>query len=358
MTATVAAGAYFAPGGSARVRAVLRAGADGVRIEAESGAVLAGPLAAAALQVSPRVGNTPRFVRFPDGGAFETADNAAIDALLAPLRPRHGLVHRLESRLRYALIGVAVTAVLAWGAVRHGIPALAEAAARALPPSVTARLGEGVLEVLDSRLLGPSTLAEAEQARLRARFEPFTRGAGGGVPVRIEFRDAERTLGPNALALPSGTIVFTDQLVRRAAGDDELIGVLVHEIGHIEHRHALRHAIQGSTLGLVATVLTGDVSSIPSVIAAIPVILTELGYSRDFEFEADRHAARVLRQHGLPPEALGRMLAALERDHGDAACALAEDAAPRGCHGEDWWRYLSTHPPVSERIRRLGEAGG
>nr|WP_286206610.1 M48 family metallopeptidase [Thauera linaloolentis] len=223
---------------------------------------------------------------------------------------------------------------------------------------MAARLGDGVLELLDGRLLKPSALPAEEQARLRARFEPFLRSAGGGMPLRVEFRDAAASVGPNALALPSGTLVFTDQLVRLAGSDEELIGVLAHEIGHVEHRHALRHAIQGSTLGLAATVLTGDISSISSVIAAIPVILTELGYSRDFEFEADRHAAAVLRQHGLSPAVLGDLLARLDRRHADDCAREAAAAGGGDCHGEDWWRYLSTHPPTAERIRRIGGQDG
>ena len=353
------AGAWFASGTSARVPAVLRVGTDGVRIEAGDGGLLAGPRPLAALEVSSRLGDTPRFVRFPAEGAFETADNTAVDALLSPLRPRHDLAHRLESRLRYVLLGLAVTAVFAWAVVRHGIPALAESAAHAVPPHLAARLGDGVLELLDGRLLAPSTLPETEQARLRARFAPFMRDAGGGVPLRVEFRDAADTLGPNALALPSGTVVFTDQLVRLAGSDEELIGVLAHEIGHVEHRHALRRAIQGSAVGLAATVLTGDVSSISSVVAAVPVILTELGYSREFEFEADRHAAGVLQRHGLPPTLLGDLLARLDKSH-VAGCGPEREAggASGDCHGEGWWRYLSTHPPTAERIRRLGEASG
>ncbi len=355
------AGAYFAPGRSVRVAACLRGPSDALRVESDGGAMLAGPASVDELEISSRIGNTPRFVRFAGGGTFETADNAAVDALLARARRRHGLAHRLESRLRYVALGLVVTVAFVWGAARYGIPVLAEVAAHAMPAELVVRLGDGVLDMLDEHFLEPSTLPADEQARLRARFAPFVAAAGGGVPIQVEFRDAEKTLGPNALALPSGVVVFTDQLVKLAAADDELIAVLAHEIGHIEHRHALRHAIQGSTLGLAVTVLTGDIASVSSMIAAIPVILTELGYSRDFEFEADRHAALVLQRNGLEPAALARALARLERSHGGERCAehagaAAETGGGSGggdCHGEAWWRYLSTHPPTTERIRRL-----
>lgn len=351
-------GMYFAPGSSARLAASLRGDADALHLVGEDGAVLFGPLRLEALEISPRVGNTPRFVRFAAGGAFETADNAAIDALLACRQPRHGLAHRLESRLRYVVIGVLVTAVFVFGVARYGVPAFAKFAAGNLPPAVMSRLGDGVLEMLDKHLLAPSTLPQAEQERLRQHFAPYMAKVAAGVPIRLEFRDAGKSIGPNALALPSGVVVFTDQLVRLMekeadAADAALIGILVHEIGHIEHRHALRQSIQGSTLGLAAMVLAGDVSSVSSLIAAIPVVLTELGYSREFEFEADRHAAGVLRQNGMNPAALGHSLQRLEQAHGAENCADEEKSGPGSCHEAAWWRYLSTHPPTAERIRRL-----
>lgn len=351
-------GMYFAPGSSARSAARLCGDADALRLVGDDGVALLGPLPLEALEISPRVGNTPRFVRFAAGGAFETADNAAIDALLARRHPRHGLAHRLESRLRYVVIGVLVTAAFVFGVARYGVPAFAKVAAESLPPSAMTRLGDGVLDVLDRQLLEPSALPPAEQERLRRLFAPYMAKAAAGVPIRLEFRDAGKSIGPNALALPSGVVVFTDQLVRLMekepnAADAALIGILAHEIGHIEHRHALRQSIQGSTLGLAVMVLTGDVSSVSSLIAAIPVVLTELGYSREFEFEADRHAAGVLRQNGMNPAALGHSLQRLEQAHGAENCADEEKSGPGSCHEAAWWRYLSTHPPTAERIRRL-----
>uniref|UniRef100_UPI0032DF0424 M48 family metallopeptidase n=1 Tax=Azotobacter salinestris TaxID=69964 RepID=UPI0032DF0424 len=344
MTASII-GTWFG-GANSRPQSARLTLADGRISVCADGVVLAGPLALAQLTVSSRLGSTPRFLRFPDGGSFETADNDGVDRLLVPLRPHHGLLHRLESSLRHVLLGLVVTVAFVWGAVRYGIPTLAEVTAFSLPPALNRQIGDGALELLDSRAFAPSTLAVAEQARLRARFAALLASAATQ-PLRIEFRDAARSLGANALALPSGTIVFTDQLVRLAERDEELMAVLAHEIGHIERRHALRQVLQASALGLVAMAVTGDVSSVSSAVAAIPVLLTQLGYSRAFEHEADRYGAGLLARHGIDTSHLGVMLSRLEnsRDcvrHGDCE-------SPAG----GWQDYLSTHPPTAERLQRL-----
>lgn len=342
------AGVFFSGSGSRRLPATLTLAEGAFTVQGDAG-VLAGPLPQAQVTVSSRLGRTPRFLRFPDGGCFETADNDAIDRLLTPLRPAHDLAHRLESRLRYVALGLLVTVAVVWGGVRYGIPALAQTVAYALPPAVDRQIGDGALELLDAQLLGPSTLDAAEQARLQAVFAPLLAPVSTPArPVTVVFRAGRHGLGANALALPSGTIVFTDQLVRLAVRDEELLAVLAHEIGHVEGRHALRQVLQASALGLVVTAVTGDVSSVSSLVTAIPVLLTQLGYSRSFEFEADRYAVRTLATQGIPAAHFGAMLSRLDRDPDckpEADCAASESG---------WQDYLSTHPATEERLRALG----
>ena len=309
---------------------------------------LAGPVPLEAVAISSRLGNTPRILRFADGGSFETADNAAVDRLLSGSGRRHGLVHRLESSLRYVLLGVLVSALFVWGGVRYGIPALAEGMAFALPESVSRQVGQGVLELLDRQILFPSELAETEQARLRERFAPLLQREGA--PIHLEFRKAAEQIGANAFALPSGTVVFTDQLVTLAGHDEELLAVLAHEIGHVERRHGLRQALQGSALGLLVMTVTGDLSSVSSLVAAIPVLLTQLGYSRDFEHEADRFAAELLAEQDIDARRLGEILARLEQA---ARSCKPDESCTQEADG--WSRYLSTHPPTEERRRLLGD---
>ena len=67
----------------------------------------------------------------------------------------------------------------------------------------------------------------------------LTISAGQGPPgrYRLELRSGE-ALGANALALPSGIVIMTDDLVALAKSDDEIGAVMAHELGHVRGRHA------------------------------------------------------------------------------------------------------------------------
>jgi predicted Zn-dependent protease len=91
--------------------------------------------------------------------------------------------------------------------------------------------------------------------------------------------------------------------------------------------------------------VTGDVSSTSSLITAAPLILTQTGYSRDFEREADYFAWQSMKQHSIPPEHFTTMLQRLEGSH--RVDSKQEDSALEG--------YLSTHPATQERVRMFGK---
>ncbi len=343
-------GTFFNGGSSRKERVLLHCAADRLlSVLRGDGEKLAGPEPLSDVDISSRLGNTPRFIRFADGGVFETADNDSIDQLLSEVRPQSGLLYRLESKLRYALIGLLVTIVFVWGSVQYGIPAVAQYTAFALSPENNRRVGQGVLGVLDRFYVTPSRLPEEEQLRLRRRFLQFI-GTADGIPIQVEFRNGAKSFGPNALALPSGTIVFTDQLVRLARHDEELMAVFAHEVGHVVRRHSMRHLLQNSALTAVVVAVTGDVSSVSSVIAAAPVLLVQSGYSRSFEREADRYAIQQMRQQGIDVAHFATMLRNLEKAH---RCGERDERTCRERTDSQWNDYLSTHPPTDERVRML-----
>ncbi|WP_372831032.1 M48 family metallopeptidase [Pontibacterium sp.] len=296
------------------------------------------------LKVSPRIGNTPRFLDLPDGSRLESSQNDLIDQLCEQFNPeahkRAGLIHTLESKLRYALAAVVITGLMIWWFVAAGLPAIADQVAQRLPISITQELGAETLAVLDqSGLFSDSQLPEGQQQAIRQQFRQIAESQTSAFNYRLHFRDGG-IMGPNALALPSGDILITDQLIELADHPQGIQGVLAHEVGHVEHRHSLRMILQSSTYPLIITAVTGDMSAATTVLAALPTLLVEKSYSRRFEEEADQFAIDYMRQENMDVKHLATLLTQLENN-------IKRSNIP------DWF---SSHPATERRVQMLEDA--
>lgn len=290
--------------------------------------------ALADLRVSDRLGNTMRSIAFPDGSRGETADNDGVDRLLAAHRPAaSGWLHRLESRYSAVLAALLLTVLATWAFVAHGVPWLAEQVAEVLPASLDRHLGEQTLAALDEALFEPTALDQAVRDDYRARFAALARGLDAGHDYRLLFRHSP-VIGANALALPDGSVLLTDELVGLAKEPAEVEAVLAHELGHVARRHGLRSALQSSLVVLVVAAVTGDLGSAGGLASALPVVLVESGYSRDLETEADLYGRQLMDRHGIPRQAFPAILRRL-------AAAAGEGGEGHG--------FLDTHPSVPER---------
>jgi Zn-dependent protease with chaperone function len=305
------------------------------------GATEALKVAFAECEVSPALGRTPRTITLPGGATIETSDFAP----LAQWERQHrrggleGWVHVLESRWRYAALAAVVMLLAAFAGYVWGIPAAAHAIAFRIPPAFIAKLGDETLTAIEHLLkLKPSELPAERQSALRQGFDRMARDLGtAGFRYQLLFRESERT-GPNAFALPTGTIVVTDALVKLAERDEEIFAILAHEITHVEQRHGVRAALQNSGVFVLLALLYGDLASITSLGATLPAVLAESRYSRHFEREADLGAAAYCRHRGWGLGPLRQMFERLGHEHPEVA-------------GASW---ISSHPAIEERIRALG----
>lgn len=295
------------------------------------------------LRLSEPMGAAPRLITFADGAFCEVRDHAGLAWLLEQTGHRDNLVVRWQYSLRWVLAALVLFVALAAAGYRYGVPWLAQQLAERVPAAVARDIGEQALKQLDDGLAEPSRLAAARREEIVARFGRLAPPAGKPVPHRIVFRRSQ-AFGANALALPSGTLIVFDDLVALAHSDEEILGVLAHELGHVRARHGLRLMLQGSIVGLVSAWYIGDVSS---ALAAAPVLLLQASYSREFEREADAYAIDMLRANAIAPAHLADLLERLEnarerRRTGREAAATMPD-------------YLSTHPATGERLRLLRE---
>lgn len=290
--------------------------------------------------VESRLGRGPRFIRLADGGRCEVADNDTLDAILATWAPTpaSAWLHRLETSWTQVLLATVLLAALGWATIHFGLPWAARQVAFLLPAGLTRTLGDQTLATLDQTILQHTQLTHERQLALRAQFAQFLAQTGDTAPHTIEFRAMKGAVA-NAFALPSGTIVLTDELVFLAGDDREILAVLAHECGHVAHRHALRAVLQNSAVFVVIALITGDVSSATAFGGAIPAFLLQSKFSRAFEREADTYAVQALRRAGLAPDHLATMLDRLSQSHGATDSKVLH--------------YLGTHPPSAERIEAI-----
>lgn len=293
----------------------------------------------AAVEISEPLGRSPRILRFEEGDSFEVADLEAFRLWLSAAGFRDSAVVGMQKRWSWTVLSLLGAVLLIAALYVWGLPALGKLIAPRVPASMLEVLSQQTLSVLDRNLLAPSRLSEARRAALSEYAERVLRQGSDQPPHRLHFRSSK--MGPNAFALPSGDVIVLDQLVELAGNDDEVTGVIAHELGHVAHRHGLRQMIQSSVVSFVVGIYFGDVSALATSMGAL---VLESRYSREFEHEADAYAARSMRAAGLGTEPLAAMLARME----EARTARREQSSR--------WDFLSSHPDTAERIARLRAA--
>ena len=330
-------------------------------------------------------------------GSLQVDDVPGWQAALSAARHRPTLAERMQTQWR-VLLGVLVLAVAGVGAFyRWGTPWAATQITRHVPLSWELSLSDRVMQEIDDKHVKPSQLPKARQAQLRAEFQQLVDAIGPSLQrypgyqprYRLEFRSG---MPPNAFALPGGTIVMTDAMVRKAGqvphtGDPALLGVLAHEIGHVVHRHTTRMVVEQGVLNAGLGLALGDVSTLVQMGATA---LTGLAYQRGHEVESDCYAVALMHQRGLSAAPMADLLLSLDPFSTDdeaqdkaaqgadraatgrasaasspSAAASAPASAPQGVSKggakrpspeKSGWDWLSTHPDTAGRAERLKAA--
>jgi Zn-dependent protease with chaperone function len=286
------------------------------------------------IRIDEPLGTSPRTLHLDGGASLELAGDCK--PLLAAIDKPAGwtFVDRLERSWPLVFLAIVAVIGMTFLLVRNVMPIAAQAAAASLPADVDKSIGEGGLLLLDKSVFKPSALDKGRQESIREQLALLIVGTQDDHTFRVEFRRGG-PLGANAFALPSGIIVITDELVHLSVHPDEISAVLAHEIGHVVHRHSLRMLFQDTGTALLIGTLLGDVTSMSSLASALPTILVQSSYSREFEKEADGYAYSVLENLNIPKRRLTDILRRL---------------GPPGDDVPESGSYFSTHPPTSERV--------
>ena len=288
------------------------------------------------VRVGDRCPGADRVIYLAGAGELHCDDHGAVDALAAQLGQGRlaSSLFRMESHTGIALAALLLSLAAAWFGLRHGLPMLAEATAELVPPPMEAALGEQALTALDRWVFRPSALPPARQKVLRQRLQTLC-DPNSCPDWQLLFRRGGE-IGANALALPGGILVFTDELVQLARHDDELMAVAAHELGHVQERHALRHGLASAGVVVLGQIVVGDLGGIGDLAGGLPALLLQTGYSREMEREADAHALAWLRRGCVSPQRFAEMLLRLDRGTSGNNIASA---------------LFSTHPQTQERIK-------
>ncbi|MDD5098077.1 MAG: M48 family metallopeptidase, partial [Candidatus Omnitrophica bacterium] len=150
----------------------------------------------------------------------------------------------------------------------------------------------------------------------------------------------------NAVSLPGGYVYIFKGLIDKVSSDDELAGVIAHEVGHIVARHSIKklQALQGYS---ILRILVAAAPSSGEAGNAADAAFTEmlLGYSREDELLSDQLGARYAKKAGYDPQAMITFLKKLQEINKRAPLQ------PKSY-------YSKTHPYVPDRIRVVKEELG
>ena len=147
----------------------------------------------------------------------------------------------------------------------------------------------------------------------------------------------------NAMALPDGYIFVNRGLIAYLRSEDELAGVIGHEIGHVVGHHARRSntlGAFGNVLGFIGAVMTGTGAIADLTNTATATIRS--GYGREFELEADAYGGEFLARAGYNPLAMIDVLHVL-KDHQLFSKNVKNE--PNVYHG-----LFSSHPRNDKRL--------
>jgi predicted Zn-dependent protease len=176
----------------------------------------------------------------------------------------------------------------------------------------------------------------------------LSRHAGGpDFQYQIEVVNAPEI---NAFALPGGFLYVNRGLIQAVRSEDELAGVLAHEIAHVSLRHGTKQATKGAAaqtgLDLLTRVLgRNDRKSgqIAGVVGGLGLSAAFLKFGRDAEREADQAGAHMMARAGYDPMAMASFFDLL--------------ASQRRSNPGKVEQFFSSHPSPGDRAQLIRQAG-
>lgn len=187
-------------------------------------------------------------------------------------------------------------------------------------------LGHQATKQFERQVHVVSTGADVDRLhRILKRLVPVT---GRKLPYTVKLVNLRDV---NAVTFPGGFIYFFRGLMDLHPDDNELAGVMGHELAHAVCSHSYRKLEEMQVAGLV----TGN----DSVVGQLTQLLMVVGVGRTYENQADRLGVQYAWKAGYNPHGLLNMMETFKQ----------LSRTEPGLIGH----LLATHPPVDERIKRI-----
>ena len=250
----------------------------------------------------------------------------------------------LERNWLTVVIALILVPGFVWLMINKVIPGASEAVVPLIPDSVVAELSEQTLVLIDKIHLDESRLSSEQQQAITDQWnQVLNQLALPPDQYALKFRSF--AAGPNAFALPDGTVIVTDQIVELTADKPEVLtSVLLHEIGHVHHQHGMKLATQSVATSVLFAMMFGDVEGAGEIVLGTGTALMQSAFSRDMESEADTYAFKQLTTLGMSPELFAEAMERLQQTYQHKH--KTDDEEP------GLFSYFSSHPETTQRIER------
>jgi heat shock protein HtpX len=210
------------------------------------------------------------------------------------------------------------------------------------------------------------TVTESEDPALHAMVRELSQRAGLPMP-RICVIPSQ---SPNAFATgrnPKHAVVAVTEGIRRLLTEEELAGVIGHELAHIGHRDILISSIAATIAGAIMMISRfalffggrGDDDNNPiaaiamMILAPVAALLIQMAVSRSREYQADATGARIAGNAAPLASALEKLSMASKGIPMESSPATSHMFIVKPFAGRSLLALFSTHPPVDQRIERL-----
>ena len=256
------------------------------------------------------------------------ADWIALGGAAAAVEKR-GRVKETRLVIGLAAVGLSVTAFVFWGE-----PVIAGPLARATPIQMEKDMGrsfDAQMGAMFHRCEGEAGQGVLDELGTRLSMQSDT-------PFDVRVRAVQAPF-VNAFALPGGSVLVTDDLIREAETPAELAAVVAHEVAHIEKRHVMQAVWRSLGVGLLLDAVVGGGTGAGQQAVLLAGQATDLRYGREAELEADQRGQALLVAAGMSSQGMATFFERMHGAGGDKRLASAAE-------------FVSTHPDSARRAQR------